>query len=151
MSLKAKMAAKRLKKEQAIAERQLIKAGESGESLAKGIASMKTPLNLENIAESAAVFDPNSEKSEIIDELLKRPKEKAMYSMVREELRGDWMADFRRLLSVMPKVSIMQGQTLSWADWKRYGDEAGLDEKQLVQALQLITVFRKAENKRKGG
>ena len=68
--------------------------------------------------------------------------------MVREELQGDWMADFRRLLSVMPQVAMMQGQTLSWNDWRKYADMAGLDEKALTQALQLIVVFRKAENKR---
>lgn len=148
MSLKEKMAARRAAKEQKSAERQLIKAGESGESLARTISSMRQPLNLKNIEESAAVFDPNSENSEVIDKLLSKPKEKAMYLMVREELQGDWMADFRRLLSVMPQVAILQGQTLSWEDWRKYADMAGLDEKALTQALQLIVVFRKAENKR---
>ena len=74
-----------------------------------------------------------------------------MYMMVKEELQGDWMAEFRKLLSVMPQVAIMQGQTLSWEDWRRYADEAGLDEAGLTQALKVIVVFRKAENKRAGG
>ena len=151
MSLKAKMAAQRAKKEQRFAERQLVKAGETGESLARSIAVMRTPLNLKRIEEAASIFDPNSENAELIDELLRKPKEKAMYMMVKEELQGDWMAEFRRLLSVMPQVAIMQGQTLSWEDWRGYADEAGLDEAGLTQALKVIVVFRKAENKRAGG
>ncbi|WP_298843078.1 hypothetical protein [uncultured Salinicola sp.] len=151
MSLKAKMAAQRAKKEQRFAERQLIKAGETGESLARSISSMRQPLNLKRIEDAAAIFDPNSQNAEVIEKLLSKPKEKAMYLMVKDELQGDWMADFRRLLSVMPQVAIMQGQTLSWDDWRGYADQAGLDEKGLTQALKLIVVFRKAENKRAGG
>lgn len=151
MSLKAKMAAQRAKKEQRFAERQLIKAGETGESLARSISSMRQPLNLKRIEDAAAIFDPNSQNAEVIEKLLSKPKEKAMYLMVKDELQGDWMADFRRLLSVMPQVAIMQGQTLSWEDWRGYADQAGLDEKGLTQALKLIVVFRKAENKRAGG
>lgn len=151
MSLKAKMAAQRAKKEQRFAERQLIKAGETGESLARSISSMRQPLNLKRIEDAAAIFDPNSQNAEVIEKLLSKPKEKAMYLMVKDELQGDWMADFRRLLSVMPQVAIMQGQTLSWDEWRGYADQAGLDEKGLTQALKLIVVFRKAENKRAGG
>jgi len=151
MSLKAKMAAQRAKKEQRFAERQLIKAGETGESLARSISSMRQPLNLKRIEDAAAIFDPNSQNAEVIEKLLSKPKEKAMYLMVKDELQGDWMADFRRLLSVMPQVAIMQGQTLSWDDWRGYADQAGLDEKGLTQALKLIVVFRKADNKRAGG
>lgn len=150
MSLKAKMAERRALKEQKQAERQLIKVGDTGEALAKNIASMRQPLNLKRIEDAASIFDPNSENSELIDKLLSKPKEKAMYMMVREELQGDWMADFRRLLSVMPQTAILQGQTLSWDEWRGYGDKAGLDEKGLTQALKLIVVFRKAENQRKG-
>ena len=151
MSLKAKMAAQRAKKEQRFAERQLIKAGETGESLARSISSMRQPLNLKRIEDAAAIFDPNSQNAEVIEKLLSKPKEKAMYLMVKDELQGDWMADFRRLLSVMPQVAIIQGQTLSWDDWRGYADQAGLDEKGLTQALKLIVVFRKADNKRAGG
>ena len=112
---------------------------------------MRQPLNLKRIEDAAAIFDPNSQNAEVIEKLLSKPKEKAMYLMVKDELQGDWMADFRRLLSVMPQVAIMQGQTLSWDDWRGYADQAGLDEKGLTQALKLIVVFRKAENKRAGG
>jgi hypothetical protein len=151
MSLKAKMAAQRAKKQQKFAERQLLKAGETGESLARNIAAMRTPLDLRRIEEAASVFDPASDKAALVDELLSRPKEKAMYMVVKEELQGDWMADFRRLLAAMPMMAIMQGQTLSWDDWRGYADKAGLDENGLTQALKVIYVFRKADNRRAGG
>ena len=112
---------------------------------------MRQPLNLKRIEDAAAIFDPNSENAALVEELLRKPKEKAMYMMVKEELQGDWMADFRRLLSVMPSMAIMQGQTVSWQAWREYADKAGLDEEALTQALKLIVVFRKAENKRAGG
>lgn len=151
MSFSEKLAAKRALKEQRAAEKQLIQAGESGESLVRKIGAIRQPLNLEAIESSASVFDPNSENAHKIDELLRKPKERAMYAMVREHLTGDWMGDFRKLLAVLSRIQIMQGQSLSWDDWRAAADKAGLDEKQLTQALQVVFVFQKAELKRASG
>ena len=143
MGLSEKLALKRAAKEQKRAERQLVKAGKTGEQIIASLNKDRSPINLEGIAKTAELFNP-SQKSEVIEKLLDKAHYKAMYATVKEQLEGDWMDDFKKLLKAVPAVKGMQAQVISWKSWQEYGLAAGLDEKGLVQALQVILIFRKA-------
>ena len=143
MSLKERMAQNRLRNEQKRAERQLVKMGKSGEAVVASIRADRSPVNLGDIEKIAGIFT-DAEKKDIVDKLLDTPRFKAMYAMVKEYLTGDWSADFRRLLNSVPPARRLQAQAISWEDWQQYGKEAALDERGLLQAIQVIVIFRKS-------
>lgn len=143
MGLSEKLALQRAKKEQVRAERQLIKAGKSAKGIALTLSKDRTPILLKDIQTSAELFDPNKD-NELIERLLDKPKYKAMYKIVKEELEGDWIQDFKSLLAAVPANKSMQAQSITWDEWQSYGKVASLDEKSLFQGLQVIHVFRKA-------
>ena len=143
MSLKERMAQNRLRNEQKRAERQLVKMGKSGEAVVASIRADRSPVNLGDIEKIAGIFT-DAEKKDIVDKLLDTPRFKAMYAMVKEYLTGDWSAVFRRLLNSVPPARRLQAQAISWEDWQQYGKEAALDERGLLQAIQVIVIFRKS-------
>ena len=143
MSLSERMAQSRLQKEQKRAERQLVKMGKSGEAVVASLRADRSPINLSDIEKVAGIFT-DAERKDVVDELLDTPRFKAMYAMVKEYLTGDWSAEFRRLLNAVPPARRMQAQAISWDEWQGYAKDAGLDEKGLLQALQVIVIFRKS-------
>lgn len=148
MSLKAKMAAKRAAKEQQAAERQLVKAGRSSKEIVAKLRADRSPINLDLLAKSAAMFDPANDNGGI-DQLLDKPHFAAMHAMVREQLEGDWMSDFRKLLDAVKPVHRLQAQAMTFEQWLAYGYAAGLDERGLMQALQVVLIFRKSLDRNK--
>ena len=147
MSLKAKMAAKRALKEQKFADRQFKKVAQTGEALSAEIAANSGKLDLNVLEDVAREFGDASGNSQLMDALMSKPKNRIMYEAVKEHLEGDWMADFRKLLAEVPISRRSHAQNLTWEEWRGYGDAAGLDEKQMVQALQVIVIFRKSAAK----
>lgn len=148
MSLKLKMAADRAAKEQKRAEKQLAGAGKSVRKVVEALRADRSPINLDLLAKAAEAFAPNNDGGEI-DQLLDKPHFAMMHAMVRDQLEGDWMAEFRRLLEVVKPVHRLQAQVVTLDQWFIYGMEAQLDEKGLQQALQVVFIFRKSLDRNK--
>ena len=143
MGLSERMAAARAKKEQHSAERQARKLGDTGESIVKSLQSNRSRINLNNLDLVAGAF-ADAASDNIIEKLLDNAKHKLMYAMVKEYLEGDWMSEFRKLLAVVPADRRLMGQAITWQDWQAYSVKASLDERELVQALRVIAIFRDA-------
>lgn len=143
MGLSERMAAARVKKEQHIAERQTRKIADTGEAIVKSLESNRSRVNLNNLELVAEAF-AEAQSNNTIEKLLDNAKHKIMYGMVKEYLEGDWMSEFRKLLSVVPADRRLMGQAITWQDWQKYAVKAGLEERELVQALRVIMIFRDA-------
>lgn len=146
MSLKEKLAAKRALKEQKRAESQLLQVEMDSKKLVEKISENRAPFDVDGIAQAASMIDPVSGDKAFIEEFLSKKKNLALYAVVKEYLQGDWMAQFKLLISGMTTLEKKNPQMLKWEDWRRLADNAGLDEAGLSQALFLITVFRMHSN-----
>lgn len=146
MSLKEKMAANRAAKEQKRADRQVASAGKSSAEIVDNLRKDRSQIDLILIETAAGVIaDAQSGKSNVVvDKLLDNAKHKLMFKAVEEFLADDWIGEFRRLLNAVPAQLRRQAQVLKLDQWKEFSLSAGLDERGLVQALQVIFIFRKS-------
>ena len=146
MSLKEKMAAGRAAKDQKRAERQVVAAGKSAGSIVESLRKDRSPIDLVLIEKAAGVIADaqTGQSSEVMDQLLDSTKHRLMFKAVEEYLAGDWIADFRSLLNAVPALYRSQAQIIKLEQWQEFGRNAGLDEAGLVQALQVIFIFRKS-------
>ena len=146
MSLKEKMAVLRSAKEQKFAERQVASAGKTVEAIVGNLRKDRSQINLllvEKVAE--IIFDAQSKKdNEVMNKLLDSVKYRLMYKAVEEYLSGNWMVDFKNLLQAVPGIFLKQAQVIKVDKWREYAVKAGIDEVGLVQALQVIFIFRKS-------
>lgn len=148
MGLSQKLAAKRAAKEQRRAERQLTKSGDTAGQVVAGLRADRSPIDLAMLAKAAEMFSGDND-NEVMDTLLDKPHFRLMHAAAKEQLEGDWMGDFRKLLDVVKPIHKMQAQAVTLDQWKAYGFEAGLDEKGLLQGLQVIQIFRKSLDRNK--
>lgn len=145
MSLKDKLAANRAAKDQKRAERQVVSAGKSASSIVDSLRKDRSQIDLILIEKAAGIISDaqSGQDKRIMDQLLDNAKHKLMFKAVEEYLSGDWAADFRKLLNSVPASHRRQAQIIKLEQWQEYGRSAGLDETGLVQALQVIFIFRK--------
>jgi hypothetical protein len=146
MGLKEKMAASRAAKEQKLAERQVASAGKTAETIVDNLRKDRSQINLLLIEKVAGVISDaqSKEDNEVMNKLLDSAKHKLMYKAVEEYLSGDWMLDFKKLLKAVPGTFLRQAQVIKVDQWREYAVKAGIDEVGLVQALQVIFIFRKS-------
>lgn len=150
MGLSEKMAERRMKAEQKKVERQLKNTSGSARELVQKIQSEPGQLNLDTMVMLAKEFGPNGQNNELVEAVLSKPKNKIMYAIVKEHFEGEWMAEFERLVDVIPAQEKVRAHKFTWDEWRGYADAAALNEEGLKQALHVVVVFRGAAGGAKG-
>ena len=143
LSFKERRERDALKKEQKRAERIGVKTVSTGEGLVATLGKGRqiSADDLKRMEQAVAVFRDGGEELERVLENLKL-HEKAMYKIVQDELKGDWMGAFGRLVAAIPAVKRFRPFAISWPEWRQIGLEAGMNEEEVVDALKVMLVFR---------
>lgn len=132
-----------LKKEQKRAERIGVKTASTGEGLVATLGKGRqiNADDLKRMEQAVSLFQKGGEElDKVIDNL--KLHHKTMYKMVQDELQGDWMGAFGRLVEAIPAARRFRPFTITWPDWKQIGMEAGMNEEDVVSALKVMLVFR---------
>lgn len=143
LSLKERRERDALKKEQKRAERIGVKTTSTGEGLVATLGKGRqiSADDLKRMEQAVAVFrDGGDELQRVLDNL--KTHEKALYKIVQDELKGDWMGAFGRLVTAIPHVKRFRPFAITWPEWRQIGLEAGMNEEQVVDALKVMLVFR---------
>lgn len=132
-----------LRKEQKRAERIGVKTTSTGEGLVATLGKGRqiSADDLKRMEQAVAVFRDGGEELERVLENL-RLHQKAMYNLVQEELKGDWMGAFGRLVAAIPAAKRFRPFAITWPEWRQIGLEAGMNEEEVVDALKVMLVFR---------
>lgn len=143
LSLKERRERDALKKEQKRAERIGVKTTATGEGLVAtlGRGRQISADDLKRMEKAVAVFrDGGEELEKVLDNL--KLHHKTMYKMVQDELQGDWMGSFGRLVAGVPAARRFRPFNITWPEWLQIGMEAGMNEEEVVSALKVMLVFR---------
>ena len=143
LSLKERREREALRKEQKRAERIGVKTTSTGEGLVATLGKGRqiSADDLKRMEQAVAVFRDGGEELERVLENL-RLHQKAMYNLVQEELKGDWMGAFGRLVAAIPAAKRFRPFAITWPEWRQIGLEAGMNEEEVVDALKVMLVFR---------
>lgn len=143
MSFKERRERERLQKEQKRAERIGVNTLATGESLVATLGKGRqiSSSDLERMEKAVEVFQIGGEEMDRVKENLKL-HHKALFKIVEEELKGDWMGSFGRLVKAIPQARRFRPFAISWPEWKQIGMEAGMNEEDVVAALKVMLVFR---------
>jgi hypothetical protein len=143
LSLKEQRERDALRKEQKRAERMGVKTIATGEGLVAQLGKGRqiSDGDLKRMEQAVAVFRDGGEELDRVVENLKL-HQKAMYKMVQDELKGDWMGAFGRLVGAIPAARRFRPFAISWPEWRQIGLEAGMNEEEVVDALKVMLVFR---------
>ncbi len=143
LSLKERREREALRKEQKRAERIGVKTTSTGEGLVATLGKGRqiSADDLKRMEKAVAVFRDGGEELERVLENLKL-HQKAMYNLVQDELQGDWMGAFGRLVEAIPASKRFRPFAITWPEWRQIGLEAGMNEEDVVSALKVMLVFR---------
>lgn len=132
-----------MKKEQRRAERIGVKTNATGEGLVAtlGRGRQLSADDLKRMSMAVDVFrNGGPELERVLEEM--KVHQRAMYTVMQETLKGDWMELFGRLVGSMSKASSFRPYAITWPEWLQFGIEAGMNEEQVVEALKVMLVFR---------
>ncbi len=143
LSLKEQRERENLRKEQKRAERMGVKTLATGQSLVAELSKGRqiSEGDLKRMEKAVDVFRTGGEELDRVLENLK-VHQKAMYKIVQEELKGDWMGAFGKLVAGIPAAKRFRPFAITWPEWRQIGLEAGMNEEQVVDALKVMMVFR---------
>lgn len=143
LSLKERMQAQSLKKEQKRAERMSEVTLKSGPEICAKLAAGRqvNRFGLEQMREAVRLFRDGGRK---LDDALAQmsPKKRMMFRVAKEELQGEWMGMFEQLVASIPDNRRDRPFAINWDQWVSLGAEAGMNEEQVVNALRVMLVFR---------
>lgn len=132
-----------MKKEQKRAERLGVKTTSTGQGLVDTLQRGRqiSAADLKRMEQAVGVFRTGGEQLDrVLDDL--KTHHRVIYKMVQDELQGDWMGAFEKLIASMPKSREFRPFTISWPEWRQFGMEAGMTEEEVVSALKVLVVFR---------
>lgn len=131
------------KKEQRRAERLGVKSAATGEKLVATLSRGRqiSSEDLKRMEMAVGIFrDGGPELERVLDNMKRH--QAVLYKMVEDELKGDWMTLFGRLIASIPKAREFRPFSITWPEWRQFGMEAGMNEEEVVQALKVMLVFR---------
>lgn len=143
LGLKEKMARDRAAKEQKRAERMSLKSLRTGDDLVGALRKGRqvSESDLKRIVTAVTVFhEGGDDKQRVIDGL--KPAQRVMYEVVKNELKGEWMGSFLKLIESLPDEKRFRPYTITWPEWREFGMHAGMTDEQTSDALKVMLVMR---------
>lgn len=132
-----------MKKEQKRAERIGVKTDATGAGLVATLSRGRQigADDLKRMETAVSIFQNGGPELDRVIEDLKL-RHKALYKVVEDELKGDWMGAFMRLVASIPAAKRFRPFAITWPEWRQFGMEAGMNEEETVAALKVMLVFR---------